>query len=195
VIAGELRGRRLAPMRGGTIRPTSQRARAGLFDWLGPRVEGRETLDLFAGTGAIGIEALSRGASSVVFVERERQPLRLLRDNLKSLELIDRSQVISQDVHRALDALRRGGRRFGLLFADPPYEGDGLDRLARSRQLGELLQPEGIVILERSRRRAAEPRLTGGGAAPSADVLCLVGSKVYGETAFDWYERTGEDPA
>jgi 16S rRNA (guanine966-N2)-methyltransferase len=178
VVAGELRGRRLHSVAGRETRPTSERARAGLFDWLGPRVSGTRVLDLFAGTGALGIEALSRGAREAVFVERSRGALRALRANLRELGLVERSRVMERDLARGLGALADDGG-FELVLADPPYEGDWLARLVSCQTLGRLLGPGAIVIAERSARVPAEER---GG------VLALCGTKRYGETAFDWYE-------
>src|SRR5499427_9858939 len=94
VVSGELRGRRLLAAPGRETRPTSDRAKAGLFDWIGPRVAGARVLDLFAGTGALGIEALSRGAREAVFVERSRGALRALRRNLDELALGERARVL-----------------------------------------------------------------------------------------------------
>ncbi len=183
VVAGELRGRRLSAAPGRETRPTSERARAGLFDWLGPRVGGARVLDLFAGTGALGIEALSRGASDAVFVERSRGALRVLRKNLADLELETRARVVERDLARGLGShvLERG--RFDVVFADPPYEGEWLARLLACETLATVLNDDAVVITERSQRSAA---------SQGGPVLRLYGSKRYGETAFDWYERAAE---
>jgi 16S rRNA (guanine966-N2)-methyltransferase len=154
-----------------------------LFDWLGARVAGARVLDLFAGTGALGIEALSRGASDAMFVERSRDALRALRRNLAELALEARASVVERDLSRGLGArvLERAG--FDLVFADPPYEGGWLARLLACDSLAQLLSPGAVVIAERSLRSAPEPE---------SSRLRLRGSKSYGETAFDWYERTAE---
>ncbi len=181
VVAGELRGRRLSSAPGRETRPTSERARAGLFDWLGARVAGARVLDLFAGSGALGIEALSRGASESVFVERSREALRALRKNLADLSLEARASVVERDLSRGLGARVLESAGFDLVFADPPYEGGWLARLLACESLGQVLSPDAIVIAERSLRSEPEPN----GAR-----LRLLGSKRYGETAFDWYEHT-----
>ncbi len=183
VVAGRLRGRKLLSVRGTGTRPTMARARAGLFDWLGARVHGARVLDLFAGSGAAGIEALSRGASHCVFVERARPALKVLRRNLEDLELLSSAQVSATDVVRALRGLTVHSVRFDLIVADPPYRGDWLEKLASDEQLAELLVPAGVFIAERSKRdAAAEPGLR----------LRLWESRRYGETVFDWYEKSGE---
>jgi 16S rRNA (guanine966-N2)-methyltransferase len=137
-------------------------------------------LDLFAGSGALGIEALSRGARSAVFVERSRGAASVLRRNLDTLELGSRSRVEVRDARRALAALARTGAPFGWIFADPPYQKGEGERLAKLPELLDLLAPDGGLILERSIRETA--------AIPAAG-LELAGTKSYGETAFDWYVR------
>jgi 16S rRNA (guanine966-N2)-methyltransferase len=185
VVAGELRGRRLVSAAGRETRPTSERARAGLFDWLGARVDSARVLDLFAGSGALGIEALSRGASHAVFVERSREALRALRKNLAELELESRATVVERDLARGLGARVTDGEGFDLVFADPPYAGGWLERVLACESLAALLHDDAIVVVERSSRSTA---------ASESGRLRLRGSKRYGETAFDWYE-TRVEPA
>ncbi len=182
VTAGRLRGRKLVAPR--EARPTSERARSGLFDWLGARVEGRAVLDLFAGSGALGIEALSRGAARALFVEQSRPAVRTLRRNLDELALEGEAEVLRQDAVRALGALARRGERFGLVFADPPWGSGWPARLAKVPELVEILEPGGCLIFERSKRD------THAGIAG----LEAAGTRVYGETAFDAYEMSGEFP-
>ena len=184
VVAGELRGRRLVSAAGRETRPTSERARAGLFDWLGPRVADARVLDLFAGSGALGIEALSRGAREAVFVERSRAALRALRTNLEELGVAGRGEVVERDLARGLGARVVEGPAFDLVLADPPYGGGWLARLLGCETLPRLLNPDAVVIAERSTRGAAEPE-TGR--------LRLRATKSYGETAFDWYDNTAPD--
>jgi len=186
VVAGELRSRRLHTVAGRETRPTSDRARAGLFDWLGPRcVDGARVLDLFAGTGALGIEALSRGANETVFVERARGALRVLRRNLDELGLDSRARVVEADLERGLRALGAKLGRFDLVLADPPYDSGACEKLLGDAALASVLEPDGVVVIERSARDAA---------GTNAASLRLRGSKRYGETAFDWWECEA-DPA
>ena len=183
VVAGELRGRRLSAAPGREIRPTSERARAGLFDWLGERVAGARVLDLFAGTGALGIEALSRGASEAVLVERSRDALRALRKNVSDLALDARAHVVERDLARGFGARVTERAPFDLVFADPPYEGGWLARLLACETLAPLLTRDAIVITERSTR---------GSQAPASAWLRFRASKRYGETVFDWYDNAAE---
>jgi 16S rRNA (guanine966-N2)-methyltransferase len=182
VIGGELRGRRLRTPRGAATRPTSSRAREALFGWLGAYADEADVLDLFAGSGALGIEALSRGARSAVFVERAIPALTALRENLAALELEDRARVVAGPVERALARLRREQARFALILADPPYRSSDLPDLAERAQLAELLHEDGVLVVERA----------AGGPTPSSTAtgaLWLRESRSYGRTAFDWYER------
>jgi 16S rRNA (guanine966-N2)-methyltransferase len=117
VIAGSLGGRRLVAPRGLATRPTSDRVREGLFSMLGDLSDAR-VLDLFAGTGALGIESISRGARHATFVENARPALESLRENLTTLGLGDRTRVIAKEVERAAPSL---AGPFDLVFADPPY--------------------------------------------------------------------------
>ena len=121
VIAGSAKGIRLAPVPKG-VRPVSDMAREGLFSSLGGAVVGARVLDLYAGTGAMAIEALSRGAEHAVLVERDRSALRTIRDNLGRSKLTDLAEVVADDVTRFVT--RDGNRRsrFDLVLADPPYE-------------------------------------------------------------------------
>ena len=181
VCGGELRGRPLRAPRGRATRPTSERARQGLFDWLGSGVAGARVLDLYAGSGALGIEALSRGAERAVFVERGRDALRELRRNLEDLGLAERGRVIGVPVARALAQLAREGARFDLLLADPPYGRKEAPALAQAGDLVDILAPGGVLVIERGGREpAGEP---GPGLAQRE-------SREYGETVFDRYEAT-----
>jgi 16S rRNA (guanine(966)-N(2))-methyltransferase RsmD len=180
VVAGRLRGRRLHPAKGRATRPTTDRARAGLFDWLGARVEGARVLDLYAGTGSLGIEALSRGAGHVTFVERDAAARAALSRNRDELDLGDCSRVLAADVARALPALASAGERFDLVFADPPYASREADALAGSPALSAVIASGGALVLERGAREPVAP--AGGG-------LVLADSRAWGEARFDRYER------
>ncbi len=120
VIAGSARGTRLAPVPKG-MRPTSDRVRESLFNALGQFFEGGSVLDLYAGTGALGIEALSRGSGLAIFVERDRRARAVILENLRRTGFAGRAEVIGGEVEAALGRLVGRGERFDLIFADPPY--------------------------------------------------------------------------
>lgn len=147
IVAGEARSIRLAPVPDG-VRPTADRVRESLFNSLGQFFDGGEVLDLYAGTGALGIEALSRGCEAATFVEKSGRAVALVRENLRRTRLEGRGEVIRGDVRREVEKLVREGREYRLIFADPPY------RIAAS-EIGEvlpllisLLAPGGRVVVE-----------------------------------------------
>ena len=155
VIAGEYRSRPLKSLPGMELRPTSDRLRETLFNVLGAAstLEGSVWLDLFAGTGAVGIEALSRGARQVYFVESERNHARLIRENLQSLKITDGFEVYESDVASALRGLEASGVLCDFCYVDPPYQMRGayertLEYLGETRMVG----PSTIVIAEHDKR-------------------------------------------
>ncbi len=152
VIGGELRSRILVPPPRG-VRPTSDRIRESLFMRLGD-IEGARILDLFAGTGALGIEALSRGAKSAVFVDRAGASLRALKKNLGNLGLEERSRVMRGDVRNVLPRLAERGDRFDFVFLDPPYDADAIAPTLAVLGRGDLLQPEATVVVESAKRHS-----------------------------------------
>jgi 16S rRNA (guanine966-N2)-methyltransferase len=156
VIAGRLGGRRLKAPRGRVTRPTSDRVREGLFAMLGD-VQGASVLDLFAGTGALGIEALSRGAGRAVFVEHDMRAVRALEENLKALgiEPID-AEVRRRDVLGALRSARTREETYDLLFIDPPYRRVRDWGPELSMVLPSLLGPAARVVVESDRRAPLE---------------------------------------
>ena len=151
VIAGRAGGVHLiSPKRG--VRPTMDRVKGAIFSSLGERVIGARVLDLFAGTGALGIEALSRGADSAVFVEEDRQSVEAIEENLAKTKLD--APVRHQDVFRFLKNAGTLGEKFRIIFADPPYEkmesGDRFtEKLLEDKTLPGLLEPAGIFVLEK----------------------------------------------
>lgn len=131
VVGGEWRGRRLAAPSGRATRPTTDRVREAWMSALRPDLGGARVIDLFAGTGALGIEALSEGATSCTFVERGSPALRVLQSNLEALDVDPgRYSVMRADVHRAVERLDR--LAYDIALADPPYAGDDAERLVRS---------------------------------------------------------------
>lgn len=142
VIAGSAKGRQLARVPPG-VRPVSDKAREGLFSSLGARVGGARVLDLFAGTGALGIEALSRGADEAVFVDRSTSSIAAIRANLDRTGFRDAGRVVRADVGRYLERPGTEEAHFDLIFLDPPYETSGdavgvvLARIAAGSVLGE----------------------------------------------------------
>lgn len=159
VIAGELGGRRLQAPRGRATRPTSDRVREALFAMLG-ELRGERVLDLFAGSGALGIEALSRGAERAVFVERDPAALRALKANLGSLELsATRAEVRGTEALAALRSARRRQETYDLLFIDPPYSRARVLGSELTAALAPLLAPAARVVVESASREPLELEL------------------------------------
>lgn len=146
-----MKGRRLAAVKG-RVRPTAAKVREAIFNILGPAVAGARVLDLFAGTGALGLEALSRGAKEAVFVEEQGAALAVLGRNLEALDLKDRTKVMALPVQAALKKLAAQEGKFGLAFLDPPYGRDLAEATLKGLETRGLLQPEAWVVAEYSRR-------------------------------------------
>jgi 16S rRNA (guanine966-N2)-methyltransferase len=181
IIAGDLRGRRISVPDRSTTRPTSDRAREALFDILGPAARGAKVLDAYAGTGALGLEALSRGAAAVLFVESDRVAARAIRDNAERLGVAGRCRTIAGDV---LAVLARGvpGGPFDLVLADPPYAVADVGPFLRAAHA--VLAPGGTVVVERDRAAAAE----------TAGPLACARSETYGRCRLDFYVPVPREP-
>jgi 16S rRNA (guanine966-N2)-methyltransferase len=154
VIAGKYRSRTLRSLKGQALRPTSDRLRETLFNILGQDVKDSVFVDLFAGTGAVGIEALSRGASSAMFVEKRRSAVAVIHHNLQTLGVAGEAHVIAADVLQALERLEASNMHADFIFLDPPYDAgeayeNALDFLGRS----QLLAAGGRVIAEHFHKR------------------------------------------
>ncbi len=175
VIAGVAKGRRLRGPRGNVTRPMTDRAKEGLFSSIAADVPGAAVIDLFAGTGSLGLEALSRGAESAIFVENDKAALKVLEANIESVGL--GGEFIAGEVEYTLSTTltRMGVGRFDLAFVDPPYD----DSLASVEAILSALMPflaeDAMVVVH---RLEGEPR-------PVADALASVGERTYG-TATLW---------
>lgn len=172
IIAGELRGRRLAAVPGLLTRPTADRTREAIFNILGNAVRGAQVVDLFAGTGAYGIEALSRGAAAAVFVEIGRQALSVLHSNITACGLADRARVIRWDAGRNLNCLRTGCGPFHLAFMDPPYHAGLVAPALRHLALARCMAHSAVIVVEHDDR---EP-------VAAEEPYCLDGCRRYGKT-------------
>ena len=186
IISGSARGRKLlAPGRrfGDSIRPTSDRAREAIFSILAAKVVGARVLDLFAGTGALGLEALSRGALLAVFVDGQRSVTELIGKNIELCGFVERAAVFHKDLARGLAFLtpKQPTERFDLVFLDPPY-GNGLALQGlESLAAGDFLAAEGIVVLEDA-ATAQYPEIMG-------SLVCF-DRRRYGEAGFWLYQHT-----
>jgi len=189
IIAGQAHGQRLKAPRGLRTRPTSARARESIFSRLAVRIDftGVRVLDIFAGSGSLGIESLSRGAAQVTFVDSSRDAVDAIRGNLAHLELVDRSRIIVCDVRRALSDLGRDHETFDLVFVDAPFKNDmSAQVLAMLAELN-LVAPGGWVVVEQSKRAPAAPP------APEAHERALVAT--IGDHRIAFYRRPDAAPS
>lgn len=184
IVGGEARGRRLRAVPGSTTRPTADGVRQSLFDMLGQRMHGMAVLDLYAGTGAMALEALSRGAASAVLVENDPRACAVILHNVGSLRYEGRAELVRGELPDALARLR--GRRFDLVFSDPPYSlraGQSTLRVLSDR---ELLAPRARVVLEMGRREEMPEAPRG---------LSLLDERRYGDTRVALFGVSAADRA
>ncbi|MGH3135985.1 MAG: 16S rRNA (guanine(966)-N(2))-methyltransferase RsmD [Gaiellaceae bacterium] len=175
IVAGSRKGHRIDAPKGVVTRPTGDRAREAAFSLIGP-VEDATVLDLFAGSGAMGLEALSRGAAWCLFVEHDRDACRVIQTNLEKLRLTG-GLVVRRDVISALRDERARGRRHGLVLADPPYEEWGSHEAYLAELIPEVLEEDGVAVIETSAK--VEPALP----------LDLVTSRRYGSARITVFSR------
>jgi 16S rRNA (guanine966-N2)-methyltransferase len=184
IVGGSAGGRSIRAPRGRDTRPTSDKVRQAVFNILGPPAEGARVLDLYAGSGALGLEALSRGAAACVLVDRAAPAIRMAGENARALGFADRVRLVTAD---AVAALPRLEGPFLWIFVDPPYASDQADRCLASlggAQVG-LLAGDSVVIVEHDHRRPPAERQ---GALARRDL------RRWGDTAVSFYQRTDERP-
>ena len=173
IIAGEFKGRKLTGPEGAGVRPTADRLRETLFNILSPAIDGVVVLDAYAGTGALGLEALSRGAARAIFIEAHRRVINVLNENIQKLGVAERTVVLHRDFLKAA----AGVEKCGLILLDPPYDVEDLDAVVGTA--ASLLAPGGRIVLEHSRRR---PSPESAGAIPRTRVVEA------GDSALSFYQ-------
>jgi 16S rRNA (guanine966-N2)-methyltransferase len=161
IISGTSKGRKLVTPRGQCLRPTSDRVKESIFNILRETIEGKRVLDLFAGTGNLGIEALSRGARKVVFVERGRHALGLIQKNLEQFGLVERSEILPIDANRAIGILKQRGRTFDVIFMDPPYEKGLIEKTLLKLSARPVYHRDSLLVIEHHRREVLPPLFRG----------------------------------
>jgi 16S rRNA (guanine966-N2)-methyltransferase len=180
IIAGSAKGRRLKAPPGKQTRPTSDRVREAVFSILGPPPAGALVLDLFAGSGALGLEAVSRGAQKAIFVDQDSAALQTLRHNIEGLSLVECCQVVKGDAMRTLKRLAREQQRFHWIFIDPPYATSLAQQSLHEIGEASMLAGEAQVIVEHDKR--SEPDDAFG-------TLLKTDSRRYGDTVVSFYQR------
>lgn len=148
MISGTARGRSLKPVPGMGTRPTTDKVKEALFSMIGPYFNGGHVLDLFAGTGGLGIEALSRGAGQAIFVDKDPKAIEVVKHNVRVAEVEERSEIYRNDAKRALKALTKRNIAFELVFLDPPYRLKDADELLESMWSEGLIAGDATIIVE-----------------------------------------------
>ena len=177
VITGSARGAKLNTLDGLETRPTSDRVKEAIFNIIQFDVEGRRILDLFAGSGQMAIEALSRGASYAVLVDRNAEAVRVIRDNVKKVHFEDRTTILQSDYLRYLSTCRE---KFDIIFLDPPYAEVFLEKALQKISEIDILSEGGIIVCERSREKHIPTQI--------GDLSCSK-DYCYGKTAVNLYTR------
>lgn len=182
IVAGSVRGRTLkAPKKADVIRPTADRVRESVFNVLGQTCEGLTVLDLFAGTGALAFEALSRGATRAVLVDSGREAQQLCRENAEALGFTAQMELLPLPAERGIGKLSERGDRFELIFADPPYAQTAVDNLLAWLTAHPLLAEGGRLVLEHSKHESA-PEVAG--------AFTRIDQRVFGETVVSIFAPT-----
>ena len=184
IIAGRFKGRRLAAPKGDVTRPTADQVRIALMDTLMPWLPQARFLDLFAGAGGVGLEALSRGAAHATFVERDARAVAALRANVDTLGLAGITHVVRGDVVAELDRLARTGERFGLVFLDPPYDTSAVDATLARLGAADVIAPGALVIAQHFTKRPP---------AAAVGALSAFRTRRFGETTLTFFRGGGYD--
>ena len=181
ITGGQAKGTIIRAPRGRRVRPTSNMVREALFNVLGADIEGMRVLDLFSGSGALGIEALSRGADHVIFVENDPLALRAIADNLARTGLAEKGEIIRSDFRSALRKLERTKEKFHLVLADPPYRSGLLEQVAAAITKHRITLRETIIVVEHFKKTEPPPVISD---------IPLVETRTYGQTTLSYFRRT-----
>jgi 16S rRNA (guanine966-N2)-methyltransferase len=180
VIGGNARGRRLKVPKGQAVRPTSDRVKEALFNILPHDLSGIKFLDLFAGTGNVSIEAISRGAAEAILIDSSDKSAKVIRENLRTVGFTDRASVWIAPVSRALRSLTRQGESFDMIFLDPPYQCSWVQTCLEAIAAGNLLRESGTLVVEHSARE--QPNSEYGS-------LILKDQRNYGDTWLSFFKH------
>jgi 16S rRNA (guanine966-N2)-methyltransferase len=178
ITAGQFRGRQIRTVPGQAVRPSPAMLREALFNIVGPAIAGARILDLCAGSGAVGLEALSRGAAHATFVDNHAASLAVIRANLETLGALDRADLLRRDAAAAPDELARRGERFDLAFLDPPYDTGTAAACVRAPGLRAIIPPRCRLYVQHRR----------GAALPAAPGWRLVDERRFGDTVLTTFE-------
>ena len=174
IIGGEYRGRKIKSPPFDTVRPTKDRVREAVFSIIAEKVPGSSALDLFSGSGAYGLEALSRGAKECVFIEKDPKCADVLKENITLLRLGNSSEIMTMDVLESMKPLKDGDKKFDIIFSDPPYNYNINKKLLIMIYQYDILKPSGALVVEHSPKEEI-PRAEGD--------ISIYKQKTYGDTS------------
>ena len=178
IIAGHLKGKKLFAVAGNAVRPTSDRLRETLFNIIAPRIHNAVVLDLFSGTGALGIESLSRGAAQTVFIDHSPKSLAVIQRNIHNCGLDEQSTVMRRDILKNLNCLQSLNYRFDLVFLDPPYHKAMIAKTLKHLSRSEHIRENALIIAEHDRREIVSEQ-TG--------PITLTDQRIYGQTVVSFF--------
>lgn len=184
VISGSAKGRALKAVPGMSTRPTTDKVKEAIFSMIGPYFDGGQVLDLFAGTGGLGIEALSRGMSRAVFIDVEKKSVDTVLHNVQAAGLKEQAEIFRNDAVRALKALAKRERQFELVFLDPPYKMKAIAELIAAMEDQGLLASQAVIVVEHDAEDVLAEMIGGMEQQRRAE---------YGDTAVTIYRRTSVD--
>jgi 16S rRNA (guanine(966)-N(2))-methyltransferase RsmD len=178
ITGGVAKGIPIKAPKGLETRPTSDKVREAVFQTLEGLLEGRRALDLFAGSGALGLEALSRGADSCVFVEKSLATAKILLENVNKAGFREKADIIRTDFRNAARTLHKKGELFDLIFIDPPYEGGYLEEVASILVSHPIITPDAVLVVEHFKKTIPPPEIAG---------ISLSRTRFYGQTGITYY--------
>lgn len=185
ITGGKVKGRHLASVKGLSIRPTSDRVREAVFDLIGQHWEGKRVLDLFAGTGSLGLEALSRGASEALFVDYSPYALKLLKKNIERCGFAHCSKIMRRDLGKTIPGKHPFGKNFfHLLFMDPPYRKNLIPKVVGHLGVSSLLSPGALMVAECAKRENPPSRI---------HPFVMNDTRIYGDTRITIYIHEVEE--
>ncbi len=179
VIAGSAKGRQLKAVPGNSTRPTTDKIKEAIFNIIKPFVDGGSVLDLYAGTGGLGIEALSRGMSKAIFVDKDRKCVEIIKNNIDLCNFSEITEIYRNDSIRALNILIKRGIQFELIFIDPPYKMNNYEVVLKSLSDNNMISNQGIVVVEHDVKISLPSKI---------GVLTLIKNVDYGNTGVTIYK-------
>ncbi len=181
VIAGQFKGRKLTSLKGRKIRPTSDRIREAVFSILSQKIDNAVVLDLFAGTGALGIESLSRGAETSFFVDKSKQAIQIINKNIEILKIKDKTEIFLHDACTINNLKIVFDQKFDLIFMDPPYDKGFIMNMFENVDLLNMMKNNSVIIAEHSIRDTNIEEVSG---------LDLFDRRTYGETLISFFRKS-----